>query len=100
TELYAILMDIQLKGSKLSGTELTQLFRGELPGEARPTFASDLPLVTAPIIFVTAYGEAYTEEQFRAMGGDRVINKPVHFVKLTLALANARARDVLRTLGS
>lgn len=95
--LYAILMDIQLKGSQLDGIQLTKLFRGE-PLSGVPPHAQGLPALDVPIIFVTAYGSRYTEEQLLAVGGTAVVTKPVDFVDLTLALANARARSVLRKL--
>jgi diguanylate cyclase (GGDEF)-like protein len=95
--LYAILMDIQLKGSQLDGIQLTKLLRGE-PLSGVPQHAQGLPVLDVPIIFVTAYGTRYTEEQLLAVGGTAVVTKPVDFVDLTLALANARARSVLRKL--
>lgn len=95
--LYAILMDIQLKGSQLDGIQLTKLLRGE-PLSGTPQHAQGLPVLDIPIIFVTAYGARYTEEQLLAVGGTHVVTKPVDFVDLTLALANARARSVLRKL--
>jgi CheY-like chemotaxis protein len=96
--LYAILMDIQLKGSQLDGIQLTKLLRGE-PLSAVPPHAQGLPTLDVPIIFVTAYGSRYTEDQLLAVGGTAVVPKPVDFVDLTLALANARAESVLRKLG-
>lgn len=96
-KLYAILMDIQLKGSQLDGIQLTKLFRGE-PLSGVPQHAQGLPVLDVPIIFVTAYGSRYTEDQLLAVGGTAVVTKPVDFVDLTLALANARARSVLRKL--
>jgi diguanylate cyclase (GGDEF)-like protein len=95
--LYAILMDIQLKGSQLDGIQLTKLLRGEALA-AVPPHAQGMPVVDVPIIFVTAYGARYSEEQLIAVGGTHVVSKPVDFVDLTLALANAHARSVLRKL--
>jgi diguanylate cyclase (GGDEF)-like protein len=95
--LYAILMDIQLKGSQLDGIQLTKLLRGE-PLSGVPQHAQGLPVLDVPIIFVTAYGSRYTEDQLLAVGGTAVVTKPVDFVDLTLALANSRARSVLRKL--
>jgi diguanylate cyclase (GGDEF)-like protein len=95
--LYAILMDIQLKGSQLDGVQLTKLLRGEALA-AVPPHAQGMPVVDVPIIFVTAYGASYSEEQLIAVGGTHVVTKPVDFVDLTLALANAHARSVLRKL--
>lgn len=97
SRLYAILMDIQLKGSQLDGIQLVRLLRGE-PLSHLPSYAQGLPTLDVPIIFVTAYGARYTEEQLLAFGGTHVVTKPVDFVNLTLALANAHARSALEKL--
>src|SRR5262245_3230183 len=58
-KLYAVLMDIQLKGSKLDGIQLCRLFKGKLSTDQRrdlPTYAMGVPEVQAPLFFVTAYG--------------------------------------------
>jgi diguanylate cyclase (GGDEF)-like protein len=91
--IYAVLMDIQLKGSQLDGIQLARVLRGEAVPSA-PAHAKGLPPLGAPIIFVTAYGARYSEEQLLAAGGSHVIPKPVDFVGLSLALANAHARKV------
>lgn len=98
-KLYAILMDIQLKGSQLDGIQLVRILRGE-PLSHLPPYAQGLPTLDIPIIFVTAYGARYTEEQLLAFGGTHVVTKPVDFVNLTLALANAHARSALEKLDS
>lgn len=96
-KLYAILMDIQLKGSQLDGIQLVRILRGE-PLSHLPAYAQGLPTLDIPIIFVTAYGARYTEDQLLAFGGTHVVTKPVDFVNLTLALANAHARSALEKL--
>ena len=50
--------------------------------------------MSAPIIFVTAYGSRYSPDELQAAGGDLVVTKPVDFLKLTLALANVSASKV------
>lgn len=88
SELSAILMDIELRGSELNGVELAKLIRGKR-GELEqvPAYARDVPtLATTAIIFVTAYGGKYTDAQLIAAGGDKVIPKPVDFGALSVAL--------------
>ncbi len=94
--LYAILMDIQLKGSKLDGIQLCRLFKGQLEGDL-PPYAQGCA-TPAPIFFVTAYGNRYTEEELIAAGGTALITKPVDFVRLNLALASASARNAAAAL--
>ena len=53
-----ILMDIQLRGSVLNGVELNRLFRSPCELVNVPTYARDLPTVTVPIFFVTAYADS------------------------------------------
>ena len=82
-------MDIELRGSQLSGVELTELIRGNtLPhlGEL-PAYARGLPLVSKPVIYVTANGARYTSKQLMLSGADKVIHKPVNFLQLQTALA-------------
>ena len=99
SSLYAILMDIQLAGSPLDGIQLTRLLRGGLTATALPQWAQDLPRVTVPIIFVTAYGHSpHSEAELIAAGGNRLVPKPVDFVALNMALAGAnlqRAQQLL-----
>jgi CheY-like chemotaxis protein len=91
--LRAILMDIELRGSDLNGIELAQLVRGML-GESRlPDYAVALPKLSVPVLFVTAHGAKYDEPRLRAMGGDRLITKPVDFGELELALAQLRSAE-------
>jgi CheY-like chemotaxis protein len=84
--LLAILMDIELRGSELNGIELTELFRGKRPARELPEFARNMPTFTHPIIFVTAHGARYSDVELMLFGADRVIQKPVNFNALSLAL--------------
>jgi CheY-like chemotaxis protein len=87
-EIELILMDIELRGSDLNGVELTKLLRGEpLPDRPVPVYARDLPLVSKPIVFVTAHGAKYTRVQLILAGGEQVIPKPVDFESLQNALS-------------
>jgi c-di-GMP phosphodiesterase len=87
-EIELILMDIELRGSDLNGVELTKLLRGEpLPDKPVPAYARDLPLVSKPIVFVTAHGAKYTRVQLILAGGEQVIPKPVDFESLQHALS-------------
>lgn len=92
TQLTAVLMDIQLQGSQLDGVQLTQLFRGKSQGVALPPYAQGITPLTVPIVFVTAYGNRYPEDQLLAAGGNAVVPKPVDFLKLSLTLANFHAK--------
>jgi CheY-like chemotaxis protein len=87
-EFYAVLMDIELSGSRLNGIQLTRLLRGTLPQAERPRYAENLPVSSVPILFVTAYGSAYSQKELLEAGGDGVLLKPVDFTKLSLALTN------------
>jgi CheY-like chemotaxis protein len=100
SELAAILMDIELRGSELNGVELTKLIRGKRTElEQLPAYARDLPvLLHTPIIFVTAYGAKYTDAQLIFAGGDKIIAKPVDFGALSLALTQLHlARGAARS---
>jgi CheY-like chemotaxis protein len=87
-DYYAILMDIELAGSRLNGIQLTRVLRGALPESELPDYARAVPQSNVPIIFVTAYGSAYKEQDLLATGADLVLFKPVNFTRLSLALAN------------
>jgi CheY-like chemotaxis protein len=87
SNLSAILMDIELRGSELNGVELTRLIRGKLaPTSGR--FAAPLSAAarTVPIIFVTAHGAKYSDAELHQAGAEKVIAKPVDFSALSLAL--------------
>jgi CheY-like chemotaxis protein len=87
-ELAAVLMDIQLKGSVLDGIALVRLLRGQSPGPVLPAYARDLPAMALPIFFVTAYAARYGEQDLLAVGGDKLVTKPVDFTQLTMALTS------------
>ena len=92
SNLSAILMDIELRGSDLNGVELTELFRGKALPRSLPSYARNFPIVTRPIIFVTAHGARYSDVELMLFGADKVIAKPVDFSALNLALAALPAR--------
>lgn len=96
-ELSAVLMDIELRGSELNGVELVETMRGKRPRALLPEFARSLTPLTAPIIFVTAHGAKYTEEQLLRVGADRVIGKPIDFGALSLALTQLHLAHATRT---
>ena len=97
-EIAAVLMDIQLQGSQLDGIKLTQLFRGKLDAATLPPYARDCPLLTVPILFITAYGTRYPERELVAAGANKVLVKPVDFLKVNLAMAEFNLGLTLRTL--
>lgn len=87
SELAAILMDVELRGSDLNGVQLTRLIRGKRAELRLPAYADDLPVLpNVPILFVTAHGAKYSEAELLLAGGDKVIAKPVDFGALNLAL--------------
>jgi CheY-like chemotaxis protein len=86
-KLWLVLMDIELKGSRLSGIDLARLIRGKLESLRRPQYAEVVPLLDVPIIFVTAYGKSYPRTDLILSGGGEVIDKPIDFVKLHTAMA-------------
>ena len=94
-KLYAILMDVELSGSKLNGIQLTKLIRGTLPAFDLPDYARSVPLLEVPVLFVTAYGNAYPRSDLLACGADDVLGKPVNFTQMNLALANLYINRVL-----
>jgi two-component system, cell cycle response regulator DivK len=96
-ELVAVLMDLQLKNSKLDGLALTRIFRGQR-WDALPPFALGLTPVSCPIYFLTAHGSVYSEAELEAAGCDAYIPKPVDFLRLNLLLARTSMRRVMSTL--
>jgi len=95
-EISVILMDIELRGSELNGTELTELLRGRPAKRPLPDYAQDMPLVTKPIIFVTAHGARYSDVELMLFGADKVIAKPVNFAALNLALTSLQLSHATR----
>ena len=90
-ELHCVLMDIELRGSALNGTQLTQLFRG-LPLDVElPAYARDLPVLKHPIIYITAHSAHFDDEQLLHTGADLIMAKPVSFVRLLFALGQVGA---------
>jgi CheY-like chemotaxis protein len=92
--LIAILMDIELRGSDLNGIELTELFRGKRSTRELPDYARNMPTFTHPIIFVTAHGARYSDVELMLFGADRVIQKPVNFNALSLALQSIQFTSI------
>ena len=88
-EIDIILMDIELRGSALNGVELTELLRGNsAPArDSLPPYARDLPVLSKPIIYVTAHGARYSNVRLLLSGADKVIAKPVDFTALQVALS-------------
>jgi CheY-like chemotaxis protein len=94
--LHAILMDIQLKGSQLDGLSLAKVIRGHSIADA-PDYTQGLPTLSCPLFFVTAYGNFHSVEEMREAGGDSHVPKPVDFVKLSMLLAQSRARRAINS---
>lgn len=84
--ISVILMDIELKKSELNGIELTKLIRGASTREKLPEYARQVPILKVPIIFLTAYGNKYERSQIIKAGGNDLLEKPVDFVSLKLAI--------------
>ena len=84
--IVVILMDIELQGSQLNGVALTRLLRGKLPANERPLYTENVPSIDVPILFVTAYGQRFSQSELLEAGGDNVIAKPIDFVQLQTAM--------------
>lgn len=52
-----------------------------------PSYARNLPVISKPIVYVTAHGARYSNVRLLLSGADRVITKPVDFNALQLALS-------------
>src|SRR5262245_46594353 len=72
SKIVLVLMDIELKGSRLNGIDLTRLLRGKLDADQRPPYAQNVPSVDVPILFVTAYGQRFLQAELLGAGGDAV----------------------------
>lgn len=79
--VHGILMDIELMGSQLDGVELARLLRGQLADREVPEALKGVPLVSAPIIFVTGMPERYGQAMMNTVGNGWVA-KPVDFSQL------------------
>jgi len=88
-------MDIELGGSRLNGIQLTKLIRGTLSDSELPEYAKNVPLLEVPVLFVTAYGDAYPRSDLLACGANDVLSKPVNFTQMNIALANLYINRVL-----
>lgn len=98
SELSAILMDIELRGSELNGMELTKLIRGRRAELQVPPYAKEVPtLPHTPIIFVTAHGAKYSDAHLMLAGGNKVISKPVDFGALSIALTQLHLARAARS---
>lgn len=92
-ELYIVLMDVELQGSKLDGVALTRLLRGRLPPEETPDYARRVAPSNVPIVFVTAYHAAFGST-LQETGGNLVIPKPVEFRHLIRELTSMHLEAV------
>jgi CheY-like chemotaxis protein len=85
-EIYLILLDIQLQGSALDGMQLCKLFRKGACDVTVPEYAYHLPVRSIPVVFMTAYGHRYGYNNLADAGGNRVMEKPLDFVRLCTVL--------------
>lgn len=92
-ELYVVLMDIELNGSQLDGIALTRLARGLLEDNDKPPYARNVPVIDAPIIYVTAYYQGLTGP-LAGTGADLVMPKPVEFMQLIRRLTSLHLSNI------
>lgn len=98
-DLYAVLMDIELQGSTLDGLALVKAMRGMTAKTALPPWAQAMPtLPHVPVIVMTAYVTRYTEAEVKAVGATHFLTKPIDFMRLNLALAQANIQSVMARL--
>lgn len=96
--LHAVLMDIELQGSRLDGLQLVKVFRGERVSDL-PDFARDiLPVREVPVVVLTAYIGRYDEHDAKQVGATLFLTKPIDFARLNLALAQANIQSVMQQL--
>jgi CheY-like chemotaxis protein len=88
-EFAAILMDVELGSSELTGIELTALLRGRPTRDGLPEYARLVPRLDIPIILVVAHGAEALDPELALATGMRVIEKPVEYNALNLAIAQA-----------
>jgi CheY-like chemotaxis protein len=96
SEICAILMDIELRGSDLNGVELTELIRGRSTRASLPDYARNVPVLTTPVLFVTAHGAKYSDAALMHAGGNKVIPKPVNFGDLNIALTQLHLERIAK----
>ena len=84
--IFIVLMDIELQNSIVDGIELAKLIRGQHVDNVLPSYTRSLPVLSCPILFVTAYGDRYHKEDLLRAGASEVIRKPIDFVDLELAI--------------
>lgn len=77
-ELWAVLMDVQLRGATLDGFQLTRVFTGRPVNVALPAWAQDVPRLEAPVFVMTAYGTTLPVD-VRACGAAGLWSKPVDY---------------------
>lgn len=100
-QLYAVLMDIELQGSQLDGLALVKALRGTAPKLGQPSWTQALPaLPHLPVIVMTAYATRYSEADVKAVGANHLLTKPIDFMRLNLALAQANIQSVMARLAS
>jgi CheY-like chemotaxis protein len=100
-DLHAVLMDIELQGSTLDGLALVKAMRGMTAKHALPSWAQTMPtLPHVPVIVMTAYVTRYTESEVKAVGATHFLTKPIDFMRLNLALAQANIQSVMARLAS
>jgi len=95
-DLAVILMDIELQDSRLNGIDLTKLIRGTLDKDKIPIYAQKVPRLKTPVIFVTAYGNQYERTQIFLAGGNDIIEKPVDFISLEMAITKCHLKSMSR----
>ena len=100
-ELFAVLMDIELQGSLLDGLSLVKAIRGVTPRNTLPLWAQSMPVLPhLPIIVMTAYVTRYSETDVKALGANHFLTKPIDFMRLNLALAQANIQSVMARLAT
>lgn len=99
--LFAVLMDVELQGSLLDGLSLVKAIRGLTPKNTLPAWAQTLaPMPHLPIIVMTAYVTRYSETEVKALGANHFLTKPIDFMRLNLALAQANIQSVMARLAT
>jgi CheY-like chemotaxis protein len=94
-EFAAILMDVELRGSELTGADLSALLRGRATRDDLPEYARLVPRLDIPIIFAIAQGAQFSDARLEEAGATRAITKPVDFNALNLAIAQAHLERTL-----